>query len=353
MKQRIFFTIMALLGAMSVMGGEIIVADCDSIVTFSGNGTVSEKQVFLYDGDILSSSVFYSTDGNPSSKDVYEYTDGNLSATYSYYWSTTNETWSESSKEVFEYTDGNKSAAYYYSWEAGNWHTITKEEYYYDAQGKLQYDIFTAFWDNNRQYKYEYQYDEAGRLIFRYYYGWDSQSNSLKTSPSEKKEYQYDAQGYKIKEILYSNGDNGWGVSGETVYHNDAQGKMTSCEIYSWEQVYSFDMMYQTYYWGVFYDYTFEYDAQGRLKKENGYSNTFHYELGNGVELSSHRLSYSSTYYPRNQTGIKVVSLDNAKIIGYYSIMGQKLAAEPKSGVYIVKYDNGTAEKKLKKYRPF
>jgi hypothetical protein len=47
-------------------------------------------------------------------------------------------------------------------------------------------------------------------------------------------------------------------------------------------------------------------------------------------------------------TGIKEVSADNAKIIGYYSITGQKLAEEPQSGLYIIQYDNGTAEKKLK-----
>jgi hypothetical protein len=47
-------------------------------------------------------------------------------------------------------------------------------------------------------------------------------------------------------------------------------------------------------------------------------------------------------------TGLKEV-LDNAKAVGYYNIMGQKLDKEPESGVYIIKYDNGTAKKIFKR----
>ena len=34
-----------------------------------------------------------------------------------------------------------------------------------------------------------------------------------------------------------------------------------------------------------------------------------------------------------------------ANIVGYYSIMGQKLLQEPQSGIYIIQYDNGKTEK--------
>jgi hypothetical protein len=48
-------------------------------------------------------------------------------------------------------------------------------------------------------------------------------------------------------------------------------------------------------------------------------------------------------------TGIKnVVNTNDAKIIGYYSIMGQRLPQAPEKGIYIIQYDNGTAKKVMK-----
>jgi len=44
----------------------------------------------------------------------------------------------------------------------------------------------------------------------------------------------------------------------------------------------------------------------------------------------------------------EITAVSPAKAIGYYSIMGQRLANEPQSGVYIVKFDNGKAEKRMK-----
>jgi len=35
-------------------------------------------------------------------------------------------------------------------------------------------------------------------------------------------------------------------------------------------------------------------------------------------------------------------------VVGYYSILGQPLPREPESGIYIIMYDNGKAEKVLK-----
>jgi len=36
------------------------------------------------------------------------------------------------------------------------------------------------------------------------------------------------------------------------------------------------------------------------------------------------------------------------QIVGYYSILGQKLPKEPESGFYIIMYDNGKIEKSVK-----
>ncbi len=47
-------------------------------------------------------------------------------------------------------------------------------------------------------------------------------------------------------------------------------------------------------------------------------------------------------------TGIDNIQANEAEIIGYYSFTGQKLSEEPESGLYIVLYDNGTSEKRIK-----
>jgi hypothetical protein len=46
----------------------------------------------------------------------------------------------------------------------------------------------------------------------------------------------------------------------------------------------------------------------------------------------------------------KSISADTDKIpVAYYSVMGIKLQNEPENGIYIVLYDNGVAETKMKK----
>jgi hypothetical protein len=47
-------------------------------------------------------------------------------------------------------------------------------------------------------------------------------------------------------------------------------------------------------------------------------------------------------------TGINDTEAAPAQVVGYYTTTGAKLSKEPKSGVYVVQYDNGTTEKKMK-----
>ena len=49
-------------------------------------------------------------------------------------------------------------------------------------------------------------------------------------------------------------------------------------------------------------------------------------------------------------TGINDVSADteNAKITGYFDILGRKLTEEPTKGLYIIQYDNGKTKKMIK-----
>jgi hypothetical protein len=68
------------------------------------------------------------------------------------------------------------------------------------------------------------------------------------------------------------------------------------------------------------------------------------YALTDGTKTAS----AAGIFVVSDGTGIKAASVENAKVIGYYSILGRKLAEEPESGLYIIQYDNGKAEKKLK-----
>jgi uncharacterized protein (TIGR02145 family) len=48
-------------------------------------------------------------------------------------------------------------------------------------------------------------------------------------------------------------------------------------------------------------------------------------------------------------TSVPTVPAEDVKtIVGFYSITGQRLGSEPQSGFYIVVYDNGTTEKRMK-----
>ena len=48
-------------------------------------------------------------------------------------------------------------------------------------------------------------------------------------------------------------------------------------------------------------------------------------------------------------TSINEISSEQEKnIVGYYSILGQKLPKEPTSGIFIILYDNGESEKRIK-----
>jgi len=51
-----------------------------------------------------------------------------------------------------------------------------------------------------------------------------------------------------------------------------------------------------------------------------------------------------------SSTGINEVSVDteNAKVTGYFDILGRKLTEEPTKGIYIIQYDNGKTKKIMK-----
>lgn len=60
-------------------------------------------------------------------------------------------------------------------------------------------------------------------------------------------------------------------------------------------------------------------------------------------------VTFTYTGTKQASTGINEIVTTEKIIAGYYSITGQKLDKEPQSGIYIVKYNNGTSEKVMKK----
>jgi YD repeat-containing protein len=340
MKQIYFLMIAMTLAVMQVNAGSVITdSDLDSIVSHS-NGLISYKNVYQRDGNTISGYEFY-------------------------YWQTQTNELARGNKMVYEYDGGRLSKiTSLYQWDAAQNAYVEdpswKTEYHYDAQGKELYEVsydwsYLGVWEPEPYSKTEYQYDGAGKIIFSYVYSGDGTTSLV--NPSSKHEYQYDAQDYLINIIEYSwsESSNDWVKSEEYIYHNDSEGKCTSYERYCGQIVTSTIGMVtiSVNYWGLFSRTTHEYDALGRVKQINTHRIIYEAKGQNDVVDTGRTDTQSNTYYYRNKTGIKVVSLDNAKIIGYYSITGQKLAEEPQSGLYIIQYDNGTAEKKLKNYRPF
>ncbi|MDR1761789.1 MAG: leucine-rich repeat domain-containing protein [Bacteroidales bacterium] len=79
--------------------------------------------------------------------------------------------------------------------------------------------------------------------------------------------------------------------------------------------------------------------------------------LGTNVDVSGADTDIASNLYKgyiwksitiSNTAAIGDVLADGRTITGYYSILGQPLADEPASGLFIVTYDDGTSEKRMK-----
>jgi len=72
--------------------------------------------------------------------------------------------------------------------------------------------------------------------------------------------------------------------------------------------------------------------------------------LSNAVISVSVAAGQTGTVERTNTTGINDVSADteNAKVTGYFDILGRKLTEEPTKGIYIIQYDNGKTKKMIK-----
>jgi hypothetical protein len=74
-------------------------------------------------------------------------------------------------------------------------------------------------------------------------------------------------------------------------------------------------------------------------------SSPFEVETGNPNLLP---LRGTLTLKYKSETNIPEIEKENRKPVAFYNIMGVKLPVEPQNGIYIILYDNGTAEKVMR-----
>jgi len=70
-------------------------------------------------------------------------------------------------------------------------------------------------------------------------------------------------------------------------------------------------------------------------------------EVGGGYSLA---LGHCVRCVKDNSTGMNSISNDteNTTVTGYFDILGRRLKEEPTTGIYIIRYDNGTTKKVIK-----
>jgi len=68
------------------------------------------------------------------------------------------------------------------------------------------------------------------------------------------------------------------------------------------------------------------------------------------LDNASKTCGYSVRPVKNSSTGINEVSagIENAKVTGYFDILGRKLKEEPTKGIYIIQYDNGKTKKVMR-----
>ena len=72
-------------------------------------------------------------------------------------------------------------------------------------------------------------------------------------------------------------------------------------------------------------------------------------DLFGNPRISNGTIDMGAYEYQQMPTAINTISSEKEKtIIGYYNTLGQRLSKEPTNGIYIIMYDNGTSEKKIK-----
>ena len=352
MKTKTFIT-MLLLGAASVCHGQYypdgIVGSrvLDSIVTTYASKnmsktiyeTVSEKRLVYVYYRWNSQTHMYD---KANKVDVSYYSKDKVGQSYSYNWDANTDTWVNSSKTDYSYDDnGNNTMWEELKWnaETSAWTKSKKVEYSFDANGNDTLSISyygnaeLNIWTNN--VKIEKTYDETGNKIMSAEYGWNGEMWA--GFSFGKHVYAYDENNRIVAEDVYdwNNETNSYELANKykTQYLGNIGGKPTQIFVFIWQETrnvwernkrntYMFDAagnilsvvscVYNagTYGWDNDFEYTYEYDSNGKMISEqysrswsiaenqwtDGYSVEFEYDIYGYKTLEAH---YSFSHSPQ------------------------------------------------------
>lgn len=217
------------------------------------------------------------------------------------------------------------------------------DEYEYDQSGNLlkqvRYNPSSELYD--KEYWYEYEYDELGRKIeeeyysysitkfdynsWRYSYEYDDDNNLIKNAELNGDgivdkwwEYEYDASGNKIREVLYQNKEKEVSREWLREYTYDTCGNLREYVAYlSDGSIYSRDVNEYEYddhgnrtkYLGHHQDgsiYTwheYEYDGSGNLTRDISYGTNGSVMLWEQYTYGSFGILTKEKMYPDKRTG--------------------------------------------------
>lgn len=362
------------------------------------------KSTYEYEYDIygnLKTEIYSYNDGmNPPYKTDYYY-ENNKCSYYIEYRYLSND-WKEIGKYEYEYYDNGyiKTEIISYNWSSGfEWYQ--KKEYVYSVDGLLtkRYSYNSGDWietvpqyieyeyDNNNiiteivygEYpccmtaKNEYEYDENDNIITKKVYT----DIGVDLICTDKFEYEYDENGNKIIEKSYR-----WNWSIEDFiydyiktyyYSNSSSTFIVEIDITSsidrvtieWQPCENAEGYKLIIYGDEAHTntiYIFEFDASGELLRsastnlshtiENLQSGTDYFYTLEILGVSDVVLASQSGKFTTSETTSIDASLAKpaeTAIVGYYSVLGEKLPQEPEKGLYIILYSNGKAEKIIKK----
>lgn len=194
---------------------------------------------------------------------------GQMKDAFSYRYDATAQSWTPYSRHVAEVTDGQITSWLESRYDGGTWTSLKKGEYTYDAADScftlVEYDfqgwngtwaaslrqryrldeqgrrVFEEYYDRNGEdwtgrNKYEYAYDDKGRIVMNTQYNWDYETGGWKGSL--KSERDYDENGYQTLSAEYRCTDEGlwYGTERQEKFYT-ADGREYGHAYYSWNDI--------------------------------------------------------------------------------------------------------------------
>jgi hypothetical protein len=182
-----------------------------------------------------------------------------LAETFTYLrWDPYIETWFKIYKDSTNYNSDDNIVSIY-SWEdsADEWLLSTKEEFFYNADGTLNYSVYLDWVSSDEVWrnlsKKEYYYNNSGLLTSTFYSLFGNDDWFYNT----KEEYNYDGQDNMIMKIIFLRQDDEWFYSQQMTNDYDETGDIVLTVRYAWDTSLNDWMKQQKN------EYIYEYNDEG------------------------------------------------------------------------------------------